>query len=131
MWYTFQLIYTQPVNEETKFKKGLFNFLPYFYDHNIGLKELPQMMKLGPRNKQMGDLMSKDLYKNYNLISKLTNYKNHCIIIRPRQDTVPSEAIYQIKEILPQTRIFTIERCGHFPHLEQPKKFYKILREVL
>jgi pimeloyl-ACP methyl ester carboxylesterase len=51
--------------------------------------------------------------------------------IRPRQDIVPAEAIYQIKEILPQTKIFTIEKCGHFLHLEQPQMFYKILREVL
>jgi pimeloyl-ACP methyl ester carboxylesterase len=33
--------------------------------------------------------------------------------------------------LLPQAEIITIERIGHFPHLEQPDEFYRILRKVL
>ncbi len=121
----------QPNSEISLFKRGLFFVLPYFYDHEIGMKEIPSIMKLSSFNERMNNLMMKDLYLNYNLNSSLGNYKNRCIIIRSRQDIIPAEAIYQIKELLPQTEIITIERCGHFPHLEQPYKFYKILREVL
>jgi len=39
--------------------------------------------------------------------------------------------ICQIKELLPQAEIITIERSGHFPNLEQPDEFYRILRKVL
>lgn len=121
----------QPDSEISLFRRALFFVLPYFYDHEIGLKELPPMMKLSPFNERMNNLMLKDLYHNYNLNSRLGNYKNHCIIIRSRQDIIPAEAICQIKELLPQTEIITIERCGHFPHLEHPDEFYKILRKVL
>ena len=121
----------QPDSEISIFKRGLFFVLPYFYDHEIGLKKMPPMMKLSPFNERMNNLMLKDLYLNYNLNSRLGNYENRCIIIRSRQDIIPAEAICQIKELLPQAEIITIERSGHFPHLEQPDEFYRILREVL
>ena len=121
----------QPDSETSIFKRGLFFVLPYFYDHEIGLKKMPPMMKLSPFNERMNNLMLKDLYLNYNLNSRLGNYKNHCIIIRSRQDIIQAEVICQIKELLPQAEIITIERSGHFPHLEQPDEFYRILREVL
>ncbi len=121
----------QPDSEISLFKRALFFILPYFYDHEIGLEKMPPMMKLSPFNERMNNLMLKDLYINYNLNSRLGNYKNQCIIIRSRQDIIPAEAICQIKELLPQAEIITIERSGHFPHLEQPDEFYRILRKVL
>jgi proline iminopeptidase len=121
----------QPDSEISLFKRGLFFVLPYFYDHETGKKEMPAMMNLSPFNERMNDLMLKDLNLNYNLKSKLSNYKNRCIIIRSRQDIIQAEVIYQIKEFLPQAEIITIERSGHFPHLEQPDEFYMILRKVL
>jgi len=121
----------QPDSEISLFKRTLFFVLPYFYDHEIGLKQLPQLINSSPFNERMNNLMLKDLNLNYNLNSKLSNYKNHCIIIRGRQDINPAEVICQIKELLPQTEIITIERCGHLPDLEHPDEFYKILRKVL
>jgi len=121
----------QPDSEIALFKRALFFVLPYFYDHEIGLKRMPPMMKLSSFNEKMSNMMMNDLYINYNLNSRLGNYKNHCIIIRSRQDVIQAEVICQIKELLPQTEIITIERSGHFPHLEQPDEFYRVLREVL
>jgi proline iminopeptidase len=121
----------QPDSEASIFKRGLFFVLPYFYDHEIGLQKMPTMMKLSPFNDRMNNLILKDLYLNYDLNSRLGNYKNHCIIIRSRQDIIQAEVICQIKELLPQAEIITIEKSGHFPHLEQPDEFYRILREVL
>ena len=121
----------QPDNEISISKRKIYLLLPYFYDHDIGIKVLPQYFSSTTHNQRMSDLMWKDLYENYNLNSKLSDYKNPCIIIRGRQDIMLTEAVYQIKELLPQTKIITIERCGHFPSLEQPNEFYKILREVL
>lgn len=75
--------------------------------------------------------MGADLQKNYDLKSKLKSYHGECVIIKPRQDVMPEEASFQIKSILPQTKILTIEKCGHFPDLEKPNEFYKLLRGVL
>lgn len=121
----------QPDSELSLFKRALFFVLPYFYDHETGLKKMPPMIKLSPFNERMNSLMLKDLNLNYDLNSRLSKYKNHCIIIRSRQDIIPAEAICQIKELLPQSEIITIERSGHFPHIEQPEEFYRTLRKVL
>ena len=121
----------QPDNEISILKRSIYFSLPYFYDHDIGIKVMPQWLGSMTFNQRMSDLMWKDLYENYYLNSKLGDYKNPCIIIRGRQDIIPTEAIYQIKELLPQTEIITIERSGHYPNLEKPEEFYKILRKVL
>lgn len=79
----------------------------------------------------MNNLMWNDLSLNYDLKPILIKYKGRCSIIRPRQDPVPAESIYQIKDILPQTEIYFIEKSGHFPDYEKPKELFRILREVL
>lgn len=121
----------QPDSEISLFKRALFFTLPYFYDHDIGLQKLPRLIKSSPFNERMNNLMLNDLFSNYNLNSKLPSFRNPCVIIRSRQDIIQAEVICQIKELLPQTEILTIERSGHFPHLDQPDEFYRILRKVL
>ncbi|MDZ7739710.1 MAG: alpha/beta hydrolase [Bacteroidales bacterium] len=68
--------------------------------------------------------MWKDLFKNYDLKSGLIKYKEICIILKSRQDVIPEAVAYEIKELLPQTKIINIERSGHYPHLENPGLFY-------
>ena len=79
----------------------------------------------------MSKLMGVDLNKNYDLTSKLKNYKGRCTIIKTRQDVMPEETVYQIKNLLPQTEILTIEKCGHFPDYEKPAEFFKLLNSIL
>jgi hypothetical protein len=82
-------------------------------------------------NRQESDLMWKDIHKNYDLKSKLINYQGICIVFKSRQDVVPESVAYEIIELLPQTKIITIERSGHYPHLENPNSFYPNLRKAL
>jgi proline iminopeptidase len=117
----------QPENPKTNLKKAVFFFLPYVYDHPLGYDLLLKVFSNTKNNPKMSELMMKDLYKNYNLKSKLPHYKGQCIIIKPRQDVMPEETSIQIKELLPQTIFISIERSGHFPDLENPKSFYPAL----
>lgn len=121
----------QPDSDFSKMKRDYFNFISEFYSHTTGYEMLPQFFAATKFYEIMSDLMWKDLIINYDLKSVLVNYKGRCSIIRPRQDPVPAESVYEIKEILPQTNIIFIERSGHFPDYEKPKEFFKILREVL
>jgi pimeloyl-ACP methyl ester carboxylesterase len=79
----------------------------------------------------MAELMENDMNKHYDLKSPLKNYKGQCIVIRTRQDIIPDEVSFQIRDILSQTKFYCIEKCGHMAFLEQPDEFYKILREGL
>lgn len=121
----------QPVSELALMKRRLFSYIPDFYDHNIGYKMLPQFFAAATYHDEMGNLMTADLNKNFNLNTKLKDYDGQCTIVKTRQDVMPEEMIYQIKSLLPQANIVTIERCGHFPDYEKPKEFFKILRQVL
>ena len=123
--------HSQPDSKAVGIKRSTFFFLPYFYDHKVGQNILPQFFLLGERRSKMADLMGADLKKSYDLKSKLKSYRGECIIIKPRQDVMPEEVSFQIKSILPQTKILTIEKCGHFPDLEKPNEFYKLLRSLL
>ncbi len=121
----------QPDSELSKMKRNFFSFLPDFYDHNIGYKMLPKFFSAATFNDRMSDLMWEDLSKSYNLVSDLKDYKGKCTIIKTRQDVMPEETVYRIKNILPQTEIRTIERCGHFPDYERPKELFSLLRKAL
>jgi proline iminopeptidase len=120
----------QPENPNTNLKKAVFFFLPYVYDHQLGYNLLLKVISTTKNNPKMNELMMKDLYKNYDLKSKLPHYKGQCIIIKPRQDVTPEETTLKIKDLLPKTKYISIERSGHFPDLENPKSFYPALRKA-
>ncbi len=121
----------QPSDNYSLMKRSYFSYISEFYDHDIAHKMLPVFFETTTYNSEMGNLMWRDLNARYELKPGLSRYTGDCVIIRPRQDPVPAEAIYQIKELLPQTEIITIERCGHFPDYEKPNEFFRIVREVL
>jgi proline iminopeptidase len=121
----------QPNSELALMKRRLFSYIPDFYDHNIGYKMLPKFFAAATYHDKMSSLMSADIRKNYNLNTKLKNYHGECTIIKTRQDVIPEEILFQIKSLLPQTNMVTIEKCGHFPDYEKPIELYKILRQVL
>lgn len=119
----------QPDSDLSNMKRQIFSAMPYYYDRNIVYEKFPGLIAHSTQNSKMSGLMWEDCEKNYDLSTKLRNFKGQCIIIQPRQDPFPKEGIYQIKEAVPQTRIIRIERCGHRPDFEKPEEFFKILRE--
>lgn len=121
----------QLISDFVKMKQNFFSFLPDFYDHNVGYKMLPRFFAAATFHDQMSDLMWMDLNKTYNLTLMLKNYHGQCTVIKTRQDVMPEETVYQIKSLLPQTEIRTIEKSGHFPDYERPKELFTILRQVL
>ena len=118
----------QPTGQLSGFKQLLFSQLPYFYDHTLGYNIIPKAFSNVAFNLKVGELMWKDLYKNYDLKTRLVNYKGQCTIIRPRQDIIPGDAAYEIRELIPQAKIVIIERSGHYPQLENPEAFYAALK---
>lgn len=122
---------TRKDDEDASLKITFYIYLSTFYDHELGRNALKSIHKSTTFSRRMSELMGKDINVNYDLKSRLGNYKGECHIIRPRQDHIPAQAVYQIKELVPQTKIYFIERCGHFPDYEQPVEFFGILREVL
>lgn len=120
----------QPPSPTSQFKQLIFSQLPYFYDHAFGYNIIPKAFSNVEYSAQVSNLMWKDLNKNYDLKSRLINYKGQCIIIRSRQDIIPGDAAYQIRELIPQAKIVIIEKSGHYPQWENPKVFYPALKNA-
>lgn len=120
----------QPSSPTSELRKGVFFFLPYAYDHDSGYTLILDFLSKISNNTTMSSLMWNDLVKNYDLKNRLINYKGQCIIIKPRQDVIPEEGCYLIKELLPQTKMISIEKSGHMPHLENPEAFYPALKKA-
>jgi proline iminopeptidase len=120
----------QPSSKNSDLKKLVFSQLPYFYDHAKGYAILQKEFSNIVFNFKVGELMWKDLYKNYDLKSRLINYKGQCVIIKPRQDVIPEETAFRIRELIPQSKIVIIERSGHYPQLENPIAFYSALNKA-
>jgi proline iminopeptidase len=121
----------QPDSELSKMKRDYFNFISEFYNHEVGYIMLHRFFATTKFHDTMSNLMWNDLILKYDLKPFLIKYKGKCSIIRPRQDPVPAESIYQIKDLLPQANIYFIEKSGHFPDYEKPQELFNLLRRVL
>ncbi len=67
-------------------------------------------------------------------VGALKNFKGTVSIIQGRQDPVGESTAFEIKELMPQTNIHFIEKCGHFPWLEnddQASDFFEALNAAL
>lgn len=103
----------------------------YFYNHEFAGKLLPSFIEKNIFYPKMSYLMTRDLKHNFDIKDKLRNYDGPCTIFRPRQDPIPEQTIYIIKDILPKTKIRYIEKCGHFPGIERPDIFFRELKNTL
>jgi pimeloyl-ACP methyl ester carboxylesterase len=126
------LIYwsNQPTSDISTNKQKLFFLQSYFYDHKIGYDFLTKNWLKAPFSQNVNDNMGKDLNKGYDLKPGLAKYIGDCVILKPRQDVIPEEVAFQIKEVIPQTKIIFIERSGHVIGVENPKDFFLALKKA-
>jgi len=67
-------------------------------------------------------------------VASLSKFRGPVYIIQGRQDPVGESTVYETKRIIPQTKIFFIEKCGHLPWLEDDvsaARFYELIRIAL
>jgi proline iminopeptidase len=53
------------------------------------------------------------------------------LVIAGRQDPIDPGMQYEIHLALKKSRLVLLERCGHFPWLEQPVPLYSAIRAFL
>jgi len=61
----------------------------------------------------------------------LANFSKPVLIIAGRQDPLDPAVQYEIHLALKNSTLTLIDRCGHFPWIEQPDKFYPAVRHFL
>ena len=108
----------------------------YFFDRKMALKSKSNT-DFEAMNGQLG--VAKFTVPNYfsngsQRVNLIKRYKGIVHIIQGRQDPIGESTVYEIKDILPQSQINFIEKCGHLPWLENEQQrieFYDLLYSTL
>ena len=80
----------------------------------------------------IANLMTQDLKRiGYDLKPALRKYDRPVLIIQGRQGFLGGRTAEKILETVPNAEIAYIEKCGHFPFMEQPEAFFGNLARFL
>ena len=105
-----------------------------FFDPKIASKEIVDRVfeSVNDRNKLVRTLALAKSAIRHNMSSELPKIKTPTAIIWGKQDTVtPPNVAKEFHELLPDSNLYWIDRCGHAPMMEHPNKFNAILENWL
>ena len=72
-----------------------------------------------------------DELDNYDIYSQLSNCITSSIIIHGDYDAIPIISSKKYHENLPNSELFIVEECGHFPFIEKKKRTLSIIIDFL
>lgn len=116
--------------EISKLYRSLFSV--YFYDPNDAIELTLNMSAASAKSGvKIMEVMSKTswLRPSNNLFPQLEKLNVPTLIVHGKEDIVPIWTAQEIKEAIPQVKMFSLEKCGHFPYIEKPDEvFFQINR---
>ena len=105
-----------------------------FFDPKIASKEIVDRVfeSVNDRNKLLRTLALAKSAIRHNMANELPKIKTPTAIIWGKQDTVtPPSVAKEFHELLPNSNLYWIDKCGHAPMMEHPQKFNTILENWL
>ena len=105
-----------------------------FYDPTIATKEIVDdvFATVNDRNKLIKTLAIAKSAIRHNMSKDLPDMNTPTCIIWGKNDVVtPPEVAEVFQELLPDSDLFWIDKCGHAAMMEHPKEFNRILNEWL
>lgn len=101
-----------------------------FYDPAVATKELVDDVynTVNDRNRAIRVIATAKSAVRHNLGDKLHALKTPTLLVWGREDTVtPAFVGEKFHELLPNSRLVFVEKCGHAPMMEKPAQFNTIL----
>jgi pimeloyl-ACP methyl ester carboxylesterase len=105
-----------------------------FYDPEVATKEIVDEVyeTVNDRNKLIKTLAIAKSAIRHNMSKDLPNMDTPTCIIWGKNDTVtPPEVAEEFHELLPDSDLFWIDKCGHAAMMEHPNEFNEILNAWL
>ncbi|MBO6880685.1 alpha/beta hydrolase [Winogradskyella sp.] len=105
-----------------------------FYDPAVATKEIVDEVyeTVNDRNKLVKTLAIAKSAIRHNMAKDLPNMNTPTCIIWGKNDSVtPPEVAEEFHELLPDSDLFWIDKCGHAAMMEHPEEFNKILNAWL
>lgn len=120
-------------------KRGDYEFIKkktesVFYDPKTATKELVDEVfdTVNDRMKALRVVITAKSAVRNNLEDKIKKIAAPTLLIWGREDDItPAFVAEKFHELIPNTRLEFIEKCGHAPMMERPKEFNSILKEFL
>lgn len=118
-------------------KRGNYDYIKtkteeVFYDPKIATKELVDEVfeTVNDRNKLIKTLTIAKSAIRHNMANDLPLIKNPTLIIWGKQDSVtPPNVAREFHNLLPNSDLMWIDKCGHAPMMEHPDKFNSFVFE--
>jgi proline iminopeptidase len=101
----------------------------YFFDRKK-LLLFSQQMSIENYNYDVWKLMWRDMMK-CDVSKKSRSYKNPVLVLLGRQDQGGESIPLIVAETYPNSTLVFIEKCGHYPWIEQPGAFFDAIRAFL
>lgn len=120
-------------------KRGNYDYIKnkseaVFYDPKIATKKIVDEVfeSVNDRNKLVRTLALAKSAIRHNMANDLPKMKTPTAIIWGKQDTVtPPNVAEEFNNLLPDSNLYWIDKCGHAPMMEHPNEFNKILQDWL
>ena len=102
----------------------------YFFDRKKGL-DFAATLKDGALRQDVNTLLFADLAKSYDLRDGLRKLNRRVLIVHGHQDPVGDKTAEDIHGLIPGSTLAYVNKSGHFPWLEQPEEFKRLVVEFL
>jgi len=105
-----------------------------FFDSKIATKKIIDeiFITVNDRNKLIRTLALAKSAIRHNMSNDLPKMKTQTAIIWGNNDTVtPPEVGKEFNKLLPNSKLYWIDKCGHVPMMEHPQKFNEIMHNWL
>ncbi len=120
-------------------KRGNYEFVRIktvstFYDPLVATKELVDEVYdiVNDRNKAIRVIAIAKSALRHNIGERLHLIKRPSLLVWGKDDTItPSFVGEKFHELLPQSRLFLLDHCGHAPMMEHPEEFNRLLYTFL
>jgi proline iminopeptidase len=100
----------------------------YFFDRAKGLAFASQLLD-GTLHVQVNTLLFEDMGKGYDLRAGLRALDQPVLIIQGHQDPIGDKTAEDIRALVKASVLRYINQAGHFPWIEQPEEFRRILAD--
>jgi 2-hydroxy-6-oxonona-2,4-dienedioate hydrolase len=105
-----------------------------FYDPTVADKELVDEVYdiVNDRNKAIRVIAIAKSALRHNISERLDQIKKPVLLVWGQQDTItPAFVGEKFNELLPNSRLHMMDKCGHAPMMEHPEEFNRILNSFL
>ena len=120
-------------------KRGNYQFIKekteaIFYNPDVATKELVDEVFsiVNDRNKAIRVIATAKSAVRHNLSDKLSQIKAPTLLIWGKEDNVtPAFVGKKFNELIDDSQLFFVEKCGHAPMMEKPEEFNDLLENFL